>query len=263
MIETTVHADGLWVIALDRPDKRNAMTPDMFTELQHAVDDAAAECSSLVLAGNGPVFCGGFDLKLCVEQPRTLRSLLNSLAAQMTRLREFDFPVVIAAHGAAIAGGCALLGAADAVITNHDARIGYPVVKLGVSPAVSAPFLRRMVGDGRCRERQLDIDLVNGAEAARIGLASESLPASDDVLPRALAVARSLASKPAPAFAATKQWLREIADHDAQHRGYADASDEADRALRASLSVEGRDEERDRLAAMFTKPAPPSPKGTP
>lgn len=250
MILVRTESDGIRVITLDRADKRNAMTPEMFALLREAVGGLGDD-RALVLAGEGNVFCGGFDLKMCLDTPGTLRTLLVELSAVIGDLRALEIPVVIAAHGAAIAGGCALLGAADYVVTNDDAKLGYPVVKLGVSPAVSAPFLRRLVGDGRCRERLLDVELISGKEAARIGLASESVARAEDVLPRAIEVARTLAAKPGVGFWRTKAWLNELDDADSRSRGFADVRDEAERALQASLLIEGSEEEREMLTAMF------------
>jgi methylglutaconyl-CoA hydratase len=252
MIRERSEYNGVRVITLDRADKRNAMTPEMFTRLRKAVGEVG-DARALVLGGEGAVFCGGFDLKMCLDVPGTLRTLLIELSAVIGELRMLDIPVLIAAHGAAIAGGCALLGAADHVVTNDDAKLGYPVVKLGVSPAVSGPFLRRLVGDGRCRERLLDVELVSGKEAARIGLVSESMARAEDVPARAIEVAGALAAKPGIGVREMKRWLREVEDADARARGFADAADEAQRALRASLSIAGEAEERERLGAMFAK----------
>lgn len=248
MILTTTHPDALSILSLNRPDKRNAMTPEMFSHLRAAIADARRQnAPALLLTGAGPVFCGGFDLRLCLDSPDTLHTLLVELAATIADLRALDTPVLIAAHGGAIAGACALLGAADIVITNHDAKIGYPVVKLGISPAISAPTLAHMIGDARARERLLDTEVISGREAARIGLATESLPSPDDVLPRAIDLARQLMAKPTTGFAATKQWLREL-------ESAADADSPA-RALAASLSIVNHPEERDRLAQIFQRPS--------
>jgi methylglutaconyl-CoA hydratase len=136
-----------------------------------------------------------------------------------------------------------MLAAADCVVTNESAKIGYPVVPLGVSPAVSAASLRLAIGDGWCRERMLDPALISGREAGRIGLAHEVVPRAEDVRPRAIEMARMLGQKPPGAFAATKAWVREIAE----------VNGDSDRALAASLSVAGQAEERERLAKVITK----------
>jgi len=233
------------ILTLDRPDKRNALTPEMFSALHSHLDEVLwGDDRALLLTGNGPVFCGGFDLKLCLDKPGTLETLLRELAALCSALRAFPKPVVIAAHGAAIAGGCALLAAADLVVTDANARIGYPVTPLGISPAVSAASLRLAVGDGPCRERLLDAMLIGGTEALRIGLAQEVVPTPDQVRPRAIELARTLAAKPPDAFRATKEWLCEITDTPA---------DAADRALSTSLSIVEQPEQRQRLTRLFVR----------
>lgn len=247
--QVRVERDGdVAVIVLVRPDRRNALTPGMFERLNEAVGTAEqGDARALLLAGEGPAFCGGFDLKMCLDQPGTLEVLLRSLAGLVQRLRAIPKPVVIAAHGAAIAGGCALLAAADYVVADEGTKVGYPVVPLGISPAVSAATLRLAIGDGRARERLLDPALISGAEAARIGLVHEVVKTTEEVRPRALDAARGLAAKPAGAFAATKIWMNEIGDRMAP-------DDAPGRALAASLGLVGSEEERSRLQRMFRKP---------
>src|SRR5690606_29099547 len=108
---------------------------------------------TLLLCGEGRVFCAGFDLDACRGEggDDALRRLLRGLSAAIAGLRAQERPVVVAAHGAAIAGGCALLGSADVVVADAGAKLGYPVARLGISPAVSAPFLAPAVGAGAGR----------------------------------------------------------------------------------------------------------------
>lgn len=247
MIQIVKHecaAGAVGRIILDRPDKKNALTPPMLAALvegvrAHASDDAVR---AMLLEGNGAAFCAGFDLTLCRENSTALDQLLTGLGGALRVLRRCDKPVVLAAHGAAIAGGCALLGGADIVITHHDARIGYPVVRLGISPALSAPFFRQSVGDGKAREHMLHAAFFSGWDAFRMGLAHECLEDAGRVRDRALAVAERLASKPRHALAATKRWLGEL-----------DGSFGPDSAkgLDTSLSLVGSPEERERLSALW------------
>ncbi len=240
------HSDGISTITLDRPDRRNALTPEMLERLAHEIPAAAAISRVILLAGEGKVFCAGFDLSLCRDDDsgRVMRELLTGLSRVILALRSAPLPVVVSAHGAAIAGGCALLGGGDLVVTNDGATLGYPVTRLGISPAVSAPFVREAAGDGPCRERMLDSGLVSGIEAVRLGLAHESVHSAEGVLVRAREIALSLASKPAGALRATKLWLHELSRVDRT----------AERALAASLSLAGSHEERSRLASLW-KPA--------
>ncbi len=228
-------------LAFDRPDRRNALTPASLAALAteaRAATEAGAR--AIVLAGEGRSFCAGFDLTLCKDDPNAMRELLIGLSRAIVTLRTLSTPVVAAVQGAAIAGGAALLGGADVVVADRDAMIGYPVVKIGVSPAVSAPFMRHSIGDGPTRARLLDTELITGQRAYELGLVHELVDSRDDVAPRALELAQELAAKPPGALAATKSWCNELGD-----------TSPAQRALEVSLSLTGGDEERELLEKIW------------
>lgn len=235
--------DGpLAIVHLDRPERRNALTPAMLADLRVAIGQAD-DAGALVLLGEGTAFCAGFDLNLCRESPggEVMRALLEGLAQCVGALRCAGPPVVVGVQGAAIAGGCALLAGADFVITHDEARLGYPVLRLGISPAVNAPAFRLAVGDGHAREKLLAPILFDGREAKRIGLAHESLADASGVRPRAIELARTLAGKPPEALRATKRWLNEISPA------------EPLAALRVSLALAGGEEERRMLPAAWSR----------
>jgi enoyl-CoA hydratase/carnithine racemase len=219
------------------------MTPGMLAELSAAAPKLAGLCGAIVLAGDGKAFCSGFDLDLCRKSPdgTVLRALLTGLSESILALRGLEVPVVAAVQGAAIAGGCALLGGCDCVVTHRDASFGYPVTRLGISPAVSAPFLSAAVGHGAARERLLDPGLISGTDAYRIGIAGECVESSDAVLSRALELAGMFAEKPPGSMAATKSWMNTLDQ----------SASDARRALEVSLSLTGGPEERERLAASW------------
>lgn len=231
-------------IILDRADKRNALTPAMLDSAIAAArgfeNDAGVR--AILVRGEGAVFCAGFDLAVCREDPEALRRLLRSLSTLIRLLRRGEKPVVIAAHGAALGGGCALLAGADLVVTDKLARLGYPVTRIGLSPAVNAPALELRIGPRACRERLLDPEPVSGEEARRLALADICVDLSEDVTPRAQIEAARLAQKPPAAYAATKRWLNEL---DGSLDDVA-----LDRALEASLTLVGGAEERALLARL-------------
>lgn len=234
------------VVTIDRQEKRNALTPSLLENIAGVaalVHAGEGKAHAIVLAGAGPTFCSGFDLALCKADPMMMADLLTRLSRAVRALRNCTVPVVAAAQRAAIAGGCALLAGCDFVITDADAKLGYPVVRLGVSPAVSSTTLRLAIGQGHARERLLDPELITGVEAARIGLASECVDSPEDVLPRAIELATTLARKPHHALVATKRWLNEIdgSTNSALH----------DAALSASLALAGGEEEQLRLKALW------------
>jgi enoyl-CoA hydratase/carnithine racemase len=238
---------GVADIVLDRQGKRNAQTPDMLTEVARLAHEISGDTAirAIVLRGEGSVFCAGFDLELCNTDDTALPALLRTLSAAIRALRRARQPVVIAAHGAAIAGGCALLGAGDLVISHPSAKLGYPVLRLGISPAVNAPALQASLTDAHLRHRLLLPDLFTGEDARRIGLVHQLVDTPEDVIPRAQMEAGKLAQKPPDSMQATKRWLNEL-----------DGSlDDArfDEALAVSLSLAGSPEQRALLDAALKK----------
>lgn len=233
------------IMRLDRAGKKNALTPRMLADLVGCLDNATS-ARAIVLSGVGDVFCAGFDLSLAQEDPGATVELLRGLAAATRALREAPCPVVASAHGAAIAGGCALLCGCDVVITDDNAKLGYPAVRLGLSPAVSAPGLAALVGaGGPARARLLDPGLVDGRGAVRIGIASESMTTAAACEARAIELATMLSQKPRGVMVYTKRSLNEL-------DGSLDA-ERAEVALGASLESILTAEHRELLAQTWSR----------
>lgn len=238
---------GVAEIVLDRPDKRNALTPEMLGEITRLAGALSAEDAirAVVLRGEGPVFCAGFDLELCRDDAAALPALLRGLSGAIRALRRCRHPVVVAAHGAAVAGGCALLGGGDLVISHPAAKLGYPVLRMGISPAVNAPSLRPALTDAELRRRLLVPDLFSGEVARRIGLAHMLVDTPEDVIARAQVEAGRFAEKPPEALRTTKRWLNEL-DGSLDDHAF-------EQALAASLDLAGSEEQRVRLDAALKR----------
>lgn len=236
--------DEIMVIRLDRAAKKNAQTPEMLASLINAIETSLS-ARAIVLSGVGDVFCAGFDLSLVQHDEAALPALLRNLAAAVRAVRGAPCPVVASAHGAAIAGGCALLCGCDFAVADENSRIGYPAVKLGISPAVSGVHLGAGVGLGAARTRMLDPGMVDGREAHRIGLVSDLVRLANECEPRAIEIARDLARKPRQALGYTKAWMNTL------DGSCDDASTE--RALGASMAGVGGAEQRERLAEIWKK----------
>lgn len=232
--------DNVGLITLARPDARNALTPSMLNDLAAAAADLGDRCGAILLSGEGPAFCAGFDLNLCRDDSSadTLRSLLKGLSDAIRALRAQPAPVVACVQGAAVAGGCALLGGADIVIASSESKFGYPVTKLGISPSVSSPFLIATVHPGSTRALQLDPGLFRADEALRLGLVGELQPDPAAAIARAGRIAEELAAKPQEAIAATRRLLQQLT-------GPTDAL--ATNGLDRSLGLVGGTEERNLL----------------
>jgi enoyl-CoA hydratase/carnithine racemase len=113
-------------------------------------------------------------------------------------------------HGAAIAGGCAVLGACDFVFVAPDAKLGYPVHRIGVSPAVTLPLLLPTLGAGAARSLVMSGDVIDGLTAVRLGLATHLAATNETVMQEAESHAHLLAKKGPHALRATKQWLNQL-----------------------------------------------------
>ncbi len=243
MIRTAIQ-DTIYCVTLDRPDQRNALTPEMSDALVRAIQSCPSSARTLLLCGNGPVFCAGFDLPLCNQHPdgSMLRHLLKSLSEAITSLRKLHCPVVVAAQGGAIAGGCALLTAADHVVADTRAKFGYPVHRLGLSPAVSLPTLAQAIGTGAIRPLAVDSQLIDGRRAKEICLIHTLVETAAEVLPCAMQVAVELSFKPPHAMTATRNWIAKVAQIN-ETTGLA--------ALHASLATAGTVEQVEMLEQLL------------
>lgn len=243
MIATEPHG-RVMILRLDRPAKKNALTPGMLGSLAKAVETAAS-AGALVLSGVGDTFCAGFDLTLTRTDDTALAAMLAGLSRAAAALRDAACPVVASAHGAAVAGGCALLCACDVVVTHAGARLGYPAVRLGISPAVSGPMLGAAAGWNTVRSRLLDPGLIDGEEAVRAGLAGECVESAAACEARAIEIAEALAGKPGAGVGHTKRWLTEL-------DGTLEAGP-ARTALEASLAGVNSPEQRAMLARAWER----------
>lgn len=234
---------GIVTIALNDPTRRNALTVAMFDALDGAVERLRGinTVHSVIIRGEGPAFCAGFDLGACVDEPELLPTFIRRLSALNRTLRRLPQVVIASVHGAAIAGGCAMLSACDIVFAAPDATLGYPVHPIGISPAVTIPTLRLALGDGAARSLLMSGELIDGVEAHRRGLATHLAKSPQSVHDESLAFARSLSIKGTHALRTTKAWLNELDgslidanfESAAEHSAIASEGDEAREMLRA------------------------------
>jgi methylglutaconyl-CoA hydratase len=203
--------DSVAIIALTVPEKRNAISTQMITDLLAALEQAQeSPARVLIITGAGKSFCAGMDLaELNSMGKQTLaRNLEDSrrLAKLFYRLYSFPKPVIAAVNGAAIAGGCGIATLADFTLAVPEAKFGYPEVNVGFIPAIVSVFLRRQIGDKRTRELLLSGKIVDAAEMFRLGLVTEIVP-SEQLMTRARAIAGTLLAASPTALARAKKLL--------------------------------------------------------
>lgn len=209
LIET---AKGVRTITLNRPAKRNALTPGLIDELLAALGEAAEDrsCGVLILTGAGPAFCAGLDLDhLATIAARTQEENRrdSEITARLLRaLYEFPKPVIAAVNGPAIAGGMGLATIPDFTLAAPEAKFGYTEVRIGFVPAIVASFLLRQVGEKRTRDLLLTGRLIEAHEAHGLGLVTEVV-AADQLTLRARALAHGLLQNSPQAMACLKGLL--------------------------------------------------------
>jgi methylglutaconyl-CoA hydratase len=240
------------MITLNRPERRNALTPAMQEELIAAMQDAAASaCRVVVFAGAGEAFCSGLDLS-------ALQTLNDKTAAEHTAdaerialvfrtLYELPKPTIAAVHGMALAGGTGLATLCDFTLAAPEAKFGYTEVRIGFVPAIVSAYLALQIGDKRARELLLTGRLFSAAEAHALGLVSEVIAA--DALPeRMMELAGVLMTNSPEAMAATKRLLA------AQNRAWLDQAIAA--AMTANAEARTTDDFKEGVAAFLAKRKP-------
>ena len=206
---------GVATITLRRPERLNALTFEVYTELAQTFRslDSAAEARAVVLTGKGRGFCSGGDVEGIIRElfSRDVRALLDftrATGALIQSIRELRRPVIAAVNGVAVGAGAVIAAACDLRILSESARIGYIFPRVGLSGAdMGASFLLpRIVGHGRAAELLFFGDIIGAKDALAMGLANRVVP-DDQVVPLAMEWAEKLARGPAFAHTVTKQML--------------------------------------------------------
>jgi enoyl-CoA hydratase/carnithine racemase len=217
MTTLLVSSDGpVRVLTLDRPQKRNALNTQLMAELVQAIRDAGRDESigAALIVGNGPVFCAGADLKEFMGGSDTdagAERRLDLMEELQRVFLEVDVPVVSAVTGAALGGGANIAVASDYTVFGESARLGFPEVPLGMVPSLMVPHLMARAGYRRAFELLSFGQQISASEALEAGLANAVVPDAE-VLPAAMAAARSLAALPRGPMRQMKRLLVRTAD---------------------------------------------------
>ncbi|MCC5950684.1 MAG: enoyl-CoA hydratase [Acidimicrobiia bacterium] len=172
--------DAVRVIVLDDPDRRNALSPEMVTDLVAAVEDAEADrrTHGVVVTGAGTAFCAGASLAhLGDAREQGLRLIYEGFL----RVADCSLPVVAAVNGPAVGAGLNLALAADVRLAGRSARFDTRFLRLGIHPGGGHTWwLQRAVGPQTARAMLLFGQVLDGADAERVGLAWRCV--ADDAL---------------------------------------------------------------------------------
>jgi enoyl-CoA hydratase/carnithine racemase len=193
-------ADGVLRLTLNRPEARNALSIGLMNALVEALERAAKDpqVRVVVIAGAGPAFCAGHDLRE-IREDRTRRAyehvfaLCSELMLAIVRLPK---PVIAEIHGVATAAGCQLVASCDLAVAAEEARFATPGVNIGLFCSTPMVALTRAVGRKAAMEMLLTGEFVDAATARSLGLVNRVVPRGDlrDAVER---LARQIAGKSA------------------------------------------------------------------
>jgi methylglutaconyl-CoA hydratase len=242
-------------IVLNRPDKRNALTRQMLTELSQAFTDLHGEkqVRAVILIGSGPAFCAGMDLSE-MQQTAALPNAQEQWYDDSVQYRElieqmlqFPKPIIAALNGPAVAGGAGLVMASDIVIATANAKFGLPEPKRGIVAGMVAPLLAFRVGGGIATHLLLRANVIEAAEAQRLGLFHQ-IVSEDLIWAQAHEIAKEVAESAPEAIQLTKRMIYENLGEQMLTQLSAGAAASAT-ARTTEAAVEG-------LAAFFEKRPP-------
>ncbi|HYZ10334.1 MAG TPA: enoyl-CoA hydratase/isomerase family protein [Actinomycetota bacterium] len=205
--------DGIATIELARPDKRNAINAQMFTELGDAAEAAASDpgIRAVLMRGEGPAFCAGIDVTLLGQLAGTrgarLRTFIRTAQRPFLTLAQMDKPSVAAVQGHAVGAGFQLALACDLRVCAEDVRFAMLEVRFGLIPDLGGIHrLSHLVGPARAKELVWTGRTVQADEAERLGLANRVVPA-ETVAKESEALAREVASSPPIPVSLTKSLI--------------------------------------------------------
>jgi methylglutaconyl-CoA hydratase len=236
------------ILTLNRPERRNALTIELMSELVAAIEIAAAESERrvLVLRGAGAAFCTGLDLNE-VSEPQKAHASAELVAKMLLTVSQTRLVTIAVVHGAAVAGGAGLMSACDFVVAAEKTKIGYPEVRRGLVAGLVMTFLRRQLRERDARELLLGGELFDAQRAKEIGLVNRVVP-RDHLDAEADKIIASVSQGAPQALANTKQLLEELWS--------TTVAQDIERALQHHMQARGSDEAKEGVAAFLEKRAP-------
>jgi enoyl-CoA hydratase/carnithine racemase len=205
LVETSL--DGhVALCRLNRPEARNALSPELMAELADELErlDADPGVRCIVIAGSDEVFAAGADIK--AMRDRSFEQALHHPAAGFwRRVAQVKTPLVAGVSGWALGGGCELALACDLIVASETAQLGQPEITLGIIPGGGGTQrLARVIGRQRAMELVLTGRRIDAAEAQRLGLVNR-VASKDQWLDEALELARQVAARAPIAARLAKQ----------------------------------------------------------
>ena len=236
-------AEGIATLTLNRPNQRNALSLDLMGALVQEIGRIAKDASvtAVVIAGAGPAFCAGHDLKELRASPtrQTYEATFAACSELMLALVRLPKPVIARVHGIATAAGCQLVATCDLAVAEDGARFATPGVNIGLFCSTPMVALSRAVPRKQAMEMLLTGDMVDAARAREIGLVNRVVPA-ERLDGEVTALARQIVTKSPLTLAIGKEAFYRQIDMDLE-AAYRYASETMIRNMMARDAGEGID----------------------
>jgi methylglutaconyl-CoA hydratase len=236
------------VVTLNRPERRNALTIELMTELTATIETTAADAPQrvLILRGAGSAFCTGLDLNEAAETQKAHASA-EMVAKTLLTLSQTRLITIAMVHGAAVAGGAGIMSACDFVIAAEKTKIGYPEVRRGLVAGLVMTFLRRQLRERDLRELLLTSELIDAKRAQEIGLVNRVV-SSDELDAAAQKIVAAILQGAPGAITNSKRLIEELWS--------SSVAEDVERALRHHMQARESDEAREGIAAFLEKRPP-------
>ncbi|MEO7167185.1 MAG: enoyl-CoA hydratase/isomerase family protein [Chthoniobacterales bacterium] len=241
--------DRTTIVTLNRPERRNALTIELLTELTEVLQATSADSAKrvLVLRGAGQAFCAGLDLQETTVVEKAHRSA-EMVAKTLLAVSQTRLITIAQIHGAAVAGGAGLMSACDFVVAAERTKIGYPETKRGLVAGLVMTFLRRQLRERDIRELLFTGDLITVERAREIGLVNRVVPPNELENETQKIIDAVLQNAP-DALASTKRLIEEFWS--------SSVKEDVDRALQHHMEARESAEAKEGIAAFLEK-RPPS-----
>ncbi len=244
--------DRIGVITLNRPEKRNALSHELVSELKQVFEKAETDptVKVVLLKANGEAFCAGADLAYLDKLQGFSRQQnlddSNHLRSLFHKVYTLKKVVVAQVEGHALAGGCGLVTVCDFVFAIPEAKLGYTEVKIGFVPAMVMVFLIRRIGEQKAKHLLLSGELVSGDRAVAFGLVNKVIPRESidgEVLEFVQKLVKNNSSQ---SMELTKKMIEEVQsmkleealDYAAEQNAYARTTDDFKKGIKAFITKE-------------------------
>jgi methylglutaconyl-CoA hydratase len=236
------------LITLNRPERRNALTIELMTELTETIEKAAADEMQrvLILRGAGSAFCTGLDLNETAEMLKAHASA-EMVAKILVTLSQTRLVTIAVVHGAAMAGGAGIMSACDFVIAAERTKIGYPEVRRGLVAGLVMTFLRRQLRERDLRELLMTSELIDAKRAQEIGLVNRVVPLNE-LETAAHEIAAAILQGAPGAIANSKRLIEELWS--------SSVAEDVALALRHHMEARESEEAKEGIAAFLEKRPP-------